>query len=83
MQTSVQAMNHTLSLSSCLTRFLQRCPLVFLSGAVAPTVIQCALAATTINHRDAFTSVMKFHRDLIRLPENPDLVSLSDNYINL
>lgn len=48
-------------------RFLQRCPIPFLSSSVASTAIQCALAASTLNHRDALTSVMKFFRDLLRL----------------
>jgi hypothetical protein len=39
------------------------------------TLIQCALAACSLNHRDAFTSVMKFFRDLIYLPSQQDLVS--------
>ena len=56
-------------------RFLQRCPLSFLSSAVSLTLIQCALAACSLNHRDAFTSVMKFFRDLIYLPSQQDLVS--------
>jgi len=58
-------------------RFLQRCPTQFLSSVVAPTVIQCALAATVLNHRDAFSSVMKFFRDLVHLPLDQGLVCLS------
>ena len=55
-------------------RFLQRSPLLFLSNEVSATVLQCAMAAATLNHRDAFSSVMKYFRDLIRLPK--DLVCI-------
>ena len=58
-------------------RFLQRCPFVFLNSAVAGTVSQCALAAATLNHRDAFSSVMKYLRDLICLPKD----SAVDNFL--
>ncbi|XP_077120495.1 transportin-3 isoform X1 [Ranitomeya variabilis] len=48
-----------------LTRFIQRCPVVLLSSQVLVHVLQWAIAATTLDHRDANCSVMKFLRDLI------------------
>ena len=45
---------------------------------MASTVIQCALASSTLDHRDAFSSVMKFFRDLLRLPRQEHLVRLCD-----
>lgn len=50
-------------------RFLQRCPVLYISNECAGPVSQCALAAATLNHRDAFSSVMKYFRDFIRLPK--------------
>ena len=46
-------------------RYLQRCPQVFFQNEVYPVATQCALAALTFNHRDAYASVMKYLRDLI------------------
>ncbi|KAL4659483.1 transportin-3 isoform X2 [Arapaima gigas] len=47
------------------TRFIQRSPVTLLSSQVVVHLIQCAIAATTLDHRDANCSVMKFIRDLI------------------
>ncbi|XP_064397245.1 transportin-3-like [Halichondria panicea] len=50
-------------------RYLQRCPVVFLQSSVVATVTQCGLACSTLGHRDAFSSVMKYFRDLLHLPQ--------------
>ena len=55
-------------------RFLQRCPVLYLSSPIRPTISQCALAAATLNHRDAFSSVMKYFRDLVHIPVDTTLV---------
>ncbi|XP_077325623.1 transportin-3 isoform X3 [Lithobates pipiens] len=47
------------------TRFVQRCPIVLLRSQVLGHVLQWAIASTTLDHRDANCSVMKFLRDLI------------------
>ncbi|XP_030630141.1 transportin-3 isoform X1 [Chanos chanos] len=47
------------------TRFVQRSPVTLLSSNIVVHIIQCAIAATTLDHRDANCSVMKFIRDLI------------------
>ncbi|KAJ8373759.1 hypothetical protein SKAU_G00043390 [Synaphobranchus kaupii] len=47
------------------TRFIQRSPVTLLSSQIIIHIIQCAIAATTLDHRDANCSVMKFVRDLI------------------
>ena len=52
---------------------MQRCPLAFLRSPVAITALQCGLAASLHMHKDAFTSVMKFFKDLAHAP--------FDNYI--
>ena len=57
-------------------RFIQHVPETFLASPVASASIQCALAASVLDHRDAFSSVMKFFRDLLTLGKNGDLVSL-------
>ncbi len=59
----------------CVCRYLQRCPNVFLQCSVVATVTQCALACCTLGHRDAFSSVMKYFRDLLHLPRDEGLVS--------
>uniref|UniRef100_A0A8C2A5V4 Transportin-3 n=2 Tax=Cyprinus carpio TaxID=7962 RepID=A0A8C2A5V4_CYPCA len=48
-----------------VTRFVQRSPVTLLSSSIIVHIIQCAIAATTLDHRDANCSVMKFIRDLI------------------
>ncbi|XP_072233204.1 transportin-3 isoform X1 [Leuresthes tenuis] len=47
------------------TRFVQRSPITLLSSSIIVHIIQCAIAATSLDHRDANCSVMKFVRDLI------------------
>lgn len=47
------------------SRFIQRCPLQFLQSAIVSPVIQCALLACTLDHRDANLSVMKFFFNLL------------------
>ncbi|XP_053572309.1 transportin-3 isoform X2 [Bombina bombina] len=47
------------------TRFVQRCPIVLLRSQVLVHVLQWAIAATLLDHRDANCSVMKFLRDLV------------------
>ncbi|XP_058272862.1 transportin-3 [Hemibagrus wyckioides] len=47
------------------TRFIQRSPVTLLGSNIVVHIIQCAIAATTLDHRDANCSVMKFIRDLI------------------
>lgn len=64
--------NYVTSVSLCRT--LQRCPLPFVTSPLSATISQCALAAATLNHRDAFSSVMKYLRDLLLLPKDDTLV---------
>ncbi|XP_018572626.1 transportin-3 [Anoplophora glabripennis] len=46
-------------------RFMQRAPLSFLQCASLVHILQCALMASTLDHKEANTSVMKFFYDLI------------------
>ncbi|XP_015282833.1 PREDICTED: transportin-3 [Gekko japonicus] len=47
------------------TRFIQRSPITLLRSQVVLPILQWAIAATTLDHRDANCSVMKFLRDLV------------------
>ncbi|XP_036373459.1 transportin-3-like [Megalops cyprinoides] len=47
------------------TRFVQRSPVTLLSSQIIVRIIQCAIAATALDHREASCSIMKFVRDLI------------------
>ncbi|XP_006826075.1 transportin-3-like [Saccoglossus kowalevskii] len=47
------------------TRFLQRCTIAFLQFSILSALLECGLAAISLEHRDANASVMKFFRDLI------------------
>nr|XP_033815477.1 transportin-3 isoform X2 [Geotrypetes seraphini] len=47
------------------TRFIQRSPIVLLRSQVVIHILQWAIASTSLDHRDANCSVMKFLRDLI------------------
>lgn len=64
---------------SPLSRFVQRSPVTLLSSGIIVHIIQCAIAATTLDHRDANCSVMKFVRDLIHTGVSNDV---SDIIIN-
>ncbi|NWY63710.1 TNPO3 protein, partial [Erithacus rubecula] len=46
-------------------RFIQRSPVTLLRSQVMIPILQWAIAATTLDHRDANCSVMKFLRDLV------------------
>lgn len=46
-------------------RYLQRSPVEFLQSAVVTPIMQCALLACTLDHRDANLSVMKFFGNLL------------------
>ncbi|XP_036004695.1 transportin-3 isoform X1 [Fundulus heteroclitus] len=47
------------------TRFVQRSPVTLLGSTIIVHIIQCAIAAASLDHRDANCSVMKFIRDLV------------------
>lgn len=49
------------------TRFLQRMPPQFLQSPTLPCILDCALLACTLDHRDANASVMKFFCELIHV----------------
>ncbi|GAB6030207.1 Transportin-3 [Chamberlinius hualienensis] len=48
------------------TRFIQRAPMLLLTCAAMKSIMECALYACTIDHRDAHSSVMKFILDLLK-----------------
>lgn len=67
------------------TRFIQRSPVVLIQSPVMSLIIRCALAATTLNHRDANSSVMKFLQDLIHVAtinEHRDDFELRKNLVH-
>ncbi|GFO33396.1 F-box/WD repeat-containing protein 7 [Plakobranchus ocellatus] len=49
----------------CL-RFIQRAPVPFLQSAMAKPIMCCAIAACSLDHKDANGSVVKFLTDLIQ-----------------
>ncbi|XP_031829291.1 transportin 3 isoform X2 [Nomia melanderi] len=51
-------------------RFLQRAPIPFLHSAIIGSIIDCALMACSLDHRDANVSVMKFFYDLLHCGRN-------------
>lgn len=62
-------------------RFVQRSPVTLLSSSIIIHVIQCAIAATSLDHRDANCSVMKFVRDLIHTGVGNDVSDASLNKV--
>lgn len=46
-------------------RFMQRAPVAFLQCASLVHILECALTASTLDHKEANMSVMKFFYDLI------------------
>lgn len=59
-----------------VSRFVQRSPVTLLSSSIIVHIIQCAIAATSLDHRDANCSVMKFIRDLIHTGVSNDVSQL-------
>ncbi|KAK2580863.1 hypothetical protein KPH14_005937 [Odynerus spinipes] len=51
-------------------RFLQRAPVPFLHSSIISSVVDCALMACSLDHRDANASVMKFFYDLLHSGRN-------------
>lgn len=54
-------------------RFLQRAPIPFLCSVVIESIIDCALMACSLDHRDANVSVMKFFYDLLHCGRNNEV----------
>lgn len=54
-------------------RFLQRTPIPFLHSAIIGSIIDCALMACSLDHRDANVSVMKFFYDLLHSGRNHEV----------
>lgn len=52
------------------SRFIQRCPVPFLQSPIVPPIMQCALLACTLDHRDANLSVMQFFFNLLSCGRN-------------
>ncbi|XP_030844509.1 transportin-3 isoform X2 [Strongylocentrotus purpuratus] len=48
------------------TRLLQRCPLGILQSPAMQSILPCAIAAITLDHREANASVMKFFTEVIQ-----------------
>lgn len=48
------------------SRFIECCPISFLQSPLVTPIIQCALLACTLDHREANTSVMKFFYNLLK-----------------
>ena len=48
--------------------------MAFLASPVANPALQCALAFTIHQHREAFSSVMKFLKDLVHCPRDSYVV---------
>uniref|UniRef100_A0A8C1IQ66 Transportin-3 n=1 Tax=Cyprinus carpio TaxID=7962 RepID=A0A8C1IQ66_CYPCA len=61
------------------TRFVQRSPVTLLNSSIIVHIIQCAIASTTLDHRDANCSVMKFIRDLIHTGVTNDVRSTHED----
>lgn len=55
-------------------RFLQRAPIPFLHSVVIESIIDCALMACSLDHRDANVSVMKFFYDLLHCGRNYEVI---------
>lgn len=55
-------------------RFLQRAPIPFLCSVVIESIIDCALMACSLDHRDANVSVMKFFYDLLHCGRNNEVI---------
>lgn len=53
-------------------RFIQRSPLSFLQGHVVKSILCCAIAACSLDHKDANSSVMKFITEFIRAASSKD-----------
>lgn len=63
-------------------RFLRKAPVPFLNSATIGSIVDCALVACSLDHRDANASVMKFFYDLLHSGRNIEVL-LKNLYFNL
>ena len=54
-------------------RFIQRSPLTFLQSNMVKSILCCAIAACSLDHKDANSSVMKFITEFIRAATSKDV----------
>ena len=52
---------------------MQRSPLAFLQSAVVKPILSCAIAACSLDHKDANNSVMKFITEFVRAASSKDV----------
>uniref|UniRef100_A0A4W3H390 Transportin 3 n=1 Tax=Callorhinchus milii TaxID=7868 RepID=A0A4W3H390_CALMI len=57
---------------SLFPRFIQRSPATLLQSQIIVHILNCAIAAVILDHRDANCSIMKFLRDLIHTGVSKD-----------
>ena len=56
-----------------LRRFIQRAPVAFLQSTIVQPVIQCAISAIALDHKEANASVTKFLVDTVRAGSEDDV----------
>ncbi|XP_008555701.1 transportin-3 [Microplitis demolitor] len=54
------------------SRFIQRAPIAFLHSAPKDSIVDCALSACSLDHKDANASVMKFLYEFLHSARNND-----------
>lgn len=54
-------------------RFIQRAPLPFLQSVAIKPVLMCAIAACSLDHKDANASVMKFITEFVKASSSKDV----------
>ena len=52
---------------------MQRSPLAFLQSAVVKPILCCAIAACSLDHKDANNSVMKFITEFVKAASSKDV----------
>uniref|UniRef100_A0A672JY36 Transportin-3 n=1 Tax=Sinocyclocheilus grahami TaxID=75366 RepID=A0A672JY36_SINGR len=62
------------------TSYIYRSPVTLVNSSIIVHIIQCAIASTTLDHRDANCSVMKFIRDLIHTGVTNDVSDHEDDF---
>lgn len=56
-----------------ILRFIQKAPLLFLQSAAAKPVLMCAIAACSLDHKEANASVMKFITEFVKASKVKDV----------
>lgn len=62
-------------------RFMQKLPIAFLQSPCMVSLLECALASVSLDHKDANASVMKFFHEILNFDDKDEVNIFNILYI--